>query len=985
MPIGIDGVVEYATDLFDRATVGSTAQRLLRLLEAMVSDPEQPVSTPDVLTPAERERVLVDWNATAATAYPLHTCVHELFERQANADPQAVAIVHGDRTLTYAELNADANRLAHLLIGRGVSVEHRIALAMPSSDLWVTAILAVLKAGAAFVPIDPGYPAERVHYMLGDAAPVLLLSTAEWIGGLPETTTPVLLLDDPATLGLLAGAATTDPGDADRQGSPVLDNAAYVIYTSGSSGRPKGVTVSHAGVGAIVASQIHRQAVGRGSRILQLVSTSFDAALWDLFGAVLSGATLVLPLGERPLGLDLVDFVAAHGVTHVALPPAVVADLPANGLPSGVAVTVSGEACPPQLAATWSVGRRLFNGYGPTEVTIGAIMWECEQGRAPNPVPIGTPLIGKQVYVLDGNLAPLPAGVVGELYLGGGGLARGYMGRPGLTSGRFVACPFGSAGSRMYRTGDLVRWRADGVLEFVGRVDDQVKVRGFRIELGEVETALRDIPGVRAAAVVVHTDVSGGQRLVGYVVGDPEGASIRASVAAVLPEYMVPSAFVSLEALPLTPNGKLDRRALPAPSFEGETGGRGPRTPREEILCGLFAEVLGVARVGIDDGFFDLGGHSLLATRLISRIRSSLGVELSVRELFQSPTVAGIAGREGDRPVRTPLVPAVRPELVPLSFAQRRLWFLHEWEGPSATYNIPMAVRLTGELDHEALKAAIGDVVARHESLRTVFPAVDGLPYQRVVEDGPVVEIVEVTEEGLEEALSEAAHRPFDLAADLPIKGWVFRLGPVEHVLVIVMHHIAADGWSMGPFARDLSQAYAARCAGEVPSWSPLPVQYADYALWQRGLLGDERDAGSLAAKQLAFWSGALDGLPDQLELPADRPRPPVATYRGDHVPFSVSPELHEGLLALARQTQATLFMVVQAAVAALLTRLGAGTDIPIGTPIAGRTDDALDDLVGFFVNTLVLRTDVSGRPSFRELIGRVRATDLAAYEHQDL
>ncbi|WP_262844593.1 non-ribosomal peptide synthase/polyketide synthase, partial [Sphaerisporangium corydalis] len=986
-PTGIDGVIEYATDLFDQATVAATADRFLRLLGAMVADSAQPISAPDVLTPGERERVLVGWNATAATEYPTGACAHELFEWRARVDPEAVAVVHGDRRFTYAELDARADRLAAVLTARGVTLEHRVALAMPSSDLWVTAILAVLKAGAAFVPIDPGYPAERVRYMLGDAAPVLLLSTSEWAGGLPETTTPVLLLDDPATFGPAAfDPATFDPArDAPRdRPAPMLANAAYVIYTSGSSGRPKGVIVSHAGIGAIVAGQIHRQEVGPGSKILQLVSTSFDAALWDLFGAVLSGATLVLPAGERPLGRDLVDYVARHGVTHVALPPAVVADLP--GLPPGVAVTVSGEACPPRLAATWSAGRRLFNGYGPTEATIGATMWECEPGRAPNPVPIGTPLIGKRVYVLDANLGPVPAGVVGELYLGGGGLARGYAGRPGLTSERFVACPFGETGARMYRTGDLARWRPDGVLEFAGRADDQVKVRGFRIELGEVETALREAPGVRAAAVVVHTAASGDRRLVGYVAGETEVAAVRAAVAAILPEYMVPAAFVLMDALPLTPNGKLDRRALPEPVFDGLGAGRGPRTPAEEILCGLFAEVLGVGSVGIDDGFFDLGGHSLLATRLISRIRSSLGVELGVRELFGAPTVAGVAGLLGsDRARRAAPAPVARPERVPLSFAQQRLWFLHEWEGPSATYNVPMSVRLTGDLDVEALRAAIGDVVARHESLRTVFLTVDGHPYQQVVDAGPQVELAEVTEKELDRALSAAAHRPFDLAAEVPVRGLILRIGPRDHVLVLVMHHIAADGWSMTPLARDLSAAYTARCAGGPPEWPPLPVQYADYTLWQRDLLGDERDPASLAAGQLGFWSAELAGLPERLDLPADRPRPAVSSYRGARLPFTIPAELHAALTGLARESHATLFMVVQAGLAALLTRLGAGTDIPIGTPIAGRTDDALDDLVGFFVNTLVLRTGTGGRPTFRELIDRVRAADLAAYEHQDL
>ncbi|WP_336217151.1 amino acid adenylation domain-containing protein, partial [Nonomuraea sp. LPB2021202275-12-8] len=793
---GMSGMIEYAADLFDRDTVERLALRFQRLLTSMTAAPDHPISAPELLTPDERHRILHDWNATADTDYPVRTCVHELFERQARSTPDAAALSYGDRTLTYDELNAHANQLAHLLIERGVRLEDRVALAMPSCDLWVVAILAVLKTGAAFVPIDPGYPAERIRYMLADCPPALVLSTAEWAAGLPEDGTPRLLLDDAARL---SDAPATDP-----RRPIMLGNAAYVVYTSGSSGQPKGVVVAHAGVGDVVAGQRHRQAVGPGSRVLQLVSTSFDAALWDLFGAVLSGGTLVLPDGERPLGQDLIDFATEHEITHVAIPPAVVADLPANGLPAGLALTVSGEACSPALAATWSVGRRMFNGYGPTEVTIGATMWECEPGRAPNPVPIGTPLIGKSVYLLDSGLRPVPAGVAGELYLGGGGLARGYAGRPGLSAGRFVACPF-EPGTRMYRTGDVARWRADGVLEFVGRADDQVKLRGLRLEPGEVEAAVAAHPQVAQAVVTVAEDGSGERRLVAYLTATdaravPGARELRAHVAALLPDYMVPAAFVPLEALPLTPNGKVDRRALPVPSFDGLSTGRGPRDPREEVLCGLFAEVLGVGRVGVDDGFFELGGHSLLATRLISRIRSVLGVELSVRELFANPTVAGIARRAVAGTTRPALTAAPRPGVVPLSFAQQRLWFLHEWEGPSATYNIPVALGLSGPLDREALTAAIGDVADRHESLRTVFPAVDGVPYQQVVEARPVVEVVECPEEELTARIDQAVGHAFDLAADLPVRGWIFRLGPEEHVLLLVMHHIAADGWSMAPF-----------------------------------------------------------------------------------------------------------------------------------------------------------------------------------------
>src|SRR6202451_1618663 len=585
-----------------------------------------------------------------------------------------------------------------------------------------------------------------------------------------------------------------------------------------------------------------------------------------------------------------------------------------------------------------------------------------------------------------------PGGVAGELYISGAGLARGYMHRAGLTSERFVADPFGPAGSRMYRTGDVARWRPDGVLDFLGRADSQVKIRGFRIELGEIEAALTRHEDVAQAVVMARED-AGGKRLVGYIVAarqpGPDVAGLRTYLAQSLPDYMVPSAIMALDGLPLTPNGKLDRRALPAPEYGSSRARRLPRTPQEEILCSLFAEVLGLDEVGIDDNFFERGGHSLLAMRLISRIRSTLGIELAIRALFEAASVALLTQRlDEGQALRPPLVAQPRPAEIPLSFAQFRLWFLDRLEGPSATYAMPIALRLRGELDRRALAAALADGVGRHESLRTVFPEPRAQPHQHILaasEAVPSLAVTVVAAGDLAATLASAAQQGFDLAHSPPLRVHLFEVAAHEHVLLLQFHHIAGDGWSFAPLMRDLERAYAARCRGVAPELPRLSVQYADYTLWQHATLGRESDSNSIIARQLAFWKDALADLPEQIELPTDRPRPAVASYRGERVAFTIEPALHQSLVRLWRDSQASLFMVLQAALAGLLTRLGCGADIAICSPIAGRSDSALDELVGFFVNTLVLRTDTSGNPGFRELIERVRATNLAAYSHQDL
>nr|WP_224301119.1 non-ribosomal peptide synthetase [Streptomyces olivaceus] len=676
--------------------------------------------------------------------------------------------------------------------------------------------------------------------------------------------------------------------------------------------------------------------------------------------------------------------------------------LPDEISPSGTLIT-GGEALVGEALAAWRSthpGVKVINAYGPTEATVNCTDFHIQPGEPvpSGPVPIGRPFWNTRAYVLDHRLRPVPPGVTGELYVAGIVLARGYHNRPDLTAERFTADPYGPPGTRMYRTGDTARWTHTGQLTYTGRTDDQIKLRGFRIELGEIQAVLMTHPHITQAAVIVREDQPGDQRLTAYTVNtvgtDTTTDDLAAHTAAHLPAYMIPSHFITLDQLPLTPNGKLDRNALPTPEYNQHTSeGRAPRTPHEQALCTLFADVLGTDTVTIDDDFFHLGGHSLLATTLISRIRTTIGAELPIRQLFETPTVAGISATLDQQParaaVRRPGVTAgPRPGRIPVSYAQQRLRFLSLLEDGSTAYNAPGALRLTGALDQEALRQALADVVTRHESLRTVFAEDESGFTQVILEPYEValgLDVVAVDEERLAARLAEAARYSFDLAAEPPLRATLFEVGDDEYVLLLLLHHIAGDGSSMRPLARDLAAAYAARVRGATPEWAPLPVQYADYSLWQRDILGTEDDPTSEITRQLDYWTHTLTGLPDQLELPYDRPRSEVVTQHGGQVSLRIPAELHGQLHELARTTRSSLFMVFQAGLAALLTRLGAGTDIPLGSPIAGRTDAAVEELVGFFANTLVLRTDTSGDPTFAELVERVRARSLEAYQHQDL
>ncbi|WP_275674329.1 non-ribosomal peptide synthetase [Streptomyces sp. MUM 16J] len=993
-PAGVRGTVTAAADLFDASTAARLAGRLARVVGLLVEDPQRRIGSLDLLDDAERRQVLKEWNDTTADVRP--ATVPDLFAAHVVRTPDAAAVVADGTELTYAELDARANRLARHLTALGVGPESVVAVALARGTELMVSLLAVLKAGGAYMPVDPEYPADRIAYMCQDAAPVVVLTSRAAAGVVPsDTSATVVVLDEPEVAAALAALSSAAVDDAARRAPLSVAHPAYVIYTSGSTGRPKGVLVSHAGVASLVAGHIRYLGVGSGHRVGQFASASFDTFGWEWLMALLSGAALVVIPQDRRLGTALPAFLAAERVTHVTLPPAVLATLDEESISRDTVMVVAGEACPPEVMARWAAGRALFNSYGPTETTVDATLWRCDPQATE--VAIGSPVVNTRVYVLDERLTPAPVGVNGEMYVSGAGLARGYLGRSALTAQRFVANPFGPAGTRLYRTGDRAHWTPEGELVFAGRSDDQVKIRGFRIEPGEIENVIAAHPEVSQAAVMAREDTPGETRLVAYVV-PTEGAAAAQLPAAVtalaaehLPEYMVPAAVVVLGELPLTVNKKLDRKALPAPEFAASTtAGRAPADAREEILCAVFAQVLGIESVGVDDDFFSLGGHSLLAVRLASRVRSVLGVDLEIRELFDAPTVAGLAARlTGGSTSRTPLTPQERPESVPLSFAQRRLWFLGRLDGPSPTYNIPVALRLTGPLDRAALETALRDVIGRHEVLRTVIgTTASDEPCQRIL--GPAeldwrLLDGEAEPRDTARAVADVARYAFDLSSELPLRATLLRTGPEEHVLVLVMHHIAGDGWSMGPLADDVSVAYAARAAGRAPVWEPLPVQYADYALWQRQLLGDESDPDSLVSSQTAYWRETLAGAPEELQLPFDRPRPATAGNQGHQLPLAVPAEVHARLVELARAEGVTVFMVLQSALAVLLSRLGAGTDIPIGSAIAGRTDEALDDLVGFFVNTLVLRADLSGDPTFRKLLARVREAGLSGLAHQDV
>ncbi|MFE3984425.1 amino acid adenylation domain-containing protein [Nocardia tengchongensis] len=997
-PQGIAAAFTYSTDLFHPETMDRLAERLRRTLVAAATHPERAVGDFELLSVDERQRVLSDWNTTAvdiAAGLPraATATLASLFATQALRTPDAVAVVYDDERLSYAEFAARVYRLARHLIAAGVGPESLVALHIRRSLDFVTATYAVLAAGGAYVPLDPDQPAERIAHVLETAAPVCVLTTSR--DGFAGGAYPVLEVDT----AVLAAYPDHPVIDMERRAPLRPGNTAYVIFTSGSTGRPKGVAISHAAAVNQIRWITSEYELDGDDVMLHKTPATFDASLWELFGPLVTGGRMVVatPGGHRD-ALYVADVIAAEGVTLTSFVPSLLRVFAAAADPGQLtslrALLVGGEALTSDAVDAYRAiaATELHNVYGPTEFTVNATYAQVSE-EVSGAVPIGGPVWNSRAYVLDERLHPVAPGLVGELYLAGVQLARGYVGRADLTADRFVANPFG-LGERMYRTGDLVKWNAAGEVEYLGRTDFQVKLRGLRIELGEIEVALTTHESVDQAVVVVRSAERTGDMLVAYVVsaGAVDTDTLRAHLGTRLPSYMVPAAIVVLDEMPLNVNGKLDRKALPAPEFEARVF-RAPISPVERTVAEVFAETLGLGQpVGLDDDFFALGGNSLVATQVVARLGVALDTRVPVRLLFDAPEVAALAvalesatgtGRGRD------LVAMPRPERIPLSYAQQRMWFLNRFDPDSGTYNLPIALRVNGALDVPALRNAVYDLVSRHEVLRTLYPEHEGVGHQVVLSADdpaalPTLRLVEVTEADVVQAVSEVAFAPFDVTAAPPLRLRLLRLAEDDHVLVCVVHHIAGDGFSGGPLTRDLMTAYFGRIHGQHPQWAPLPVQYVDYTLWQREILGDEHDPGSLLARQFDYWRGALAGLPDQLEMPTDRPRPPVSTGLGDTVAFQIDPHVHAALNRLAQQHNASLFMVLHAALALLLARLSGTRDIAIGAPIAGRGEAALDDLIGMFVNTLVLRTDVDPSLSFTELLTTVRGSDLSAFEHAD-
>ncbi|MEV6338623.1 amino acid adenylation domain-containing protein [Nocardia vinacea] len=1037
--------LKFMADQLDITAAQPLLDRFVRLLTQLADNPNALISQLQYCDDAELATLVP---VRGAESVPPQT-LPDILSAGARIDPDAIAITAGDLSMSYGELDAWSNRYARVLLGRGVGREIFVILALTRSLESVVAVWALAKSGAAFLPLDPSYPVERIEHMLTDSkAPigVTVTATGETLPG----TIDWLLLDDLNTIRRVMLVSDAPITDEERGGPINIDQTAYLIYTSGSTGKPKAVLVSHRGLANMATAQQEGLELDPSISSLQVASPSFDASVMELLMAHSTGGRLVVAPPEVYGGSDLEHLLRTERITHAAITPSALATMEPADLADLRVLGVGGEAAAPELIDRWAVGRRMVNLYGPTEFSVCATSpAELLPGK---PVTIGGPIRGASNLVLDTWLRPVPVGIAGELYLAGPALARGYFNRFEMTAARFIANPYGAAGERMYRTGDMVRWviGADDalVLEYLGRSDFQVKIRGLRIELGEIDAVLSRDEQVEYAVTIGQTGPAGATVLVSYVLPTPgtelDPERLREQVAAELPSYMVPGYLVVLDDIPLTPVGKLDRKALPVPDFSAtQRPYLAPRTSVEQAVAEVFGEVLGSEQVGVDQSFFELGGNSLSATKVVARINSSLGSTIALRDLFDAPTVAQLSARvipaTDGKPGRFALAPRIRPDRIPLSPAQQRMWVLNRMDPASPAYNIAVALRLTGNLDVAAMQHALADVVERHESLRTIYPADAEGPRQVVIGTAAAAPELTVIDAGdtaaLRHRINALAGTGFDITKEPPLRVGIFRIGdgtgangkgsvpvssgagagippvsshasmdvppvsssplvaeapvviepPSVHVVVLVVHHISADGASMAPLAADLVAAYSERTSGADTTRVPLGVQYADFALWHRELLGSESDPESLAARQIRYWSDILSGAPDVLELPADRPRPAVQSMRSADVDFTLDSQLHSAIIEFAAANNVSVFMVVHAALAALLARLGGTDDVVIGTPVAGRGEAALDELVGMFVNTLALRTPVDPGTGFRQFLATVRAADLDAFGNTDV
>ena len=991
--------IAYNTENFREDTIQRLLQHLAKILESFVENPSREVGQIQILTATEAQQILIDWNNTRVD-FPQEKCIHQLFEEVVAQFPANTALTFQNQTVTYEALNQRANQLARFLRKQGVGPEVLVGIFVERSPEMIIGIMGILKAGGAYLPLDSQYPEERLDFMLTDTNAPVLLTQEHLLTRLPITTQKVVKLD--TDWEAIARESNNNLGDVGLR----PENLSYVIYTSGSTGRPKGVQLHHRGVGSFIQFYSRLFEIGPQDHVLQFFSYSFDGSVADIFVALFSGATLCLIDQDNVLpGPGLVQLMRNQQITFALLPPAVLAALPVDEVPTLKKVASGGESTNLELVKQWTPSRTYFNLYGPTEATVVATAFKTNNfDSEEDNIPIGRPIDNTQLYLVDEHLRPVPVDIPGELLIGGVGLARGYLNRPELTAEKLIPNPFATEpGERLYKTGDLVRYRPDGNIEFLGRIDHQVKLRGFRIELGEIEAVLNQHAAVQRAVVLAREDEPGEKRLVAYFVTDnsvdapPDSQQFYIFLKEKLPEYMVPAFFVPLEKFPLTPSGKIDRKKLPRPDESQLKTGRAyvaPRTPDEEVLAGIMADVLGLKQVGIDDNFFELGGHSLLGIKLQSRIRNTYQIELPLVKIFESPTVAQLAQlieitRLAEQGIEVPpIVPLSRDQELPLSFAQQRLWFLDQLEPDSPFYNIPGGLRLTGKLRVEALEASLNQLVQRHEVLRTRFKSVQGKPQPEILPGlALTIHKIDLTPSSAEQqaeqlrtlALQEA-QQPFNLSEGPLFRVKLLKLSESEHIILFTLHHIISDGWSVGILIREVVVLYEAFIARKPSPLPPLQLQYADFAAWQRQWLQNE-----VLEVQLNYWKTQLKGSPPLLEMPTDRPRPPVVSFHGKTFSTIFPKKLLQDLQQLSQQKNVTLFMTLLAGFYSLLYRYTGQSDINVGTPHANRNRLEIEKLIGFFVNTLVLRADLKGNPTFNDFLQQVRKVAFAAYAHQDL